>query len=118
MDHVTLGRCIYGIPAPGPGQPSVSVTSIISTSISLSWSVPSGSVVTSYEMMWQRDTSVGCIDVDEDSRTINTNAISTGYTISGLEEDSLYRITVTAVNSIVSIVSNPVTAMTEEAGES
>ena len=108
---------IYGISAPGPGQPRVNVTSITSSSISLSWSVPNGSVVMSYEVMWQRDTSVGCSDEDEDSGTINTNAISTGYTISGLEEDSLYRITVTVVNSIAIIVSETVTAMTGEAGE-
>ena len=98
-------------------MPSVSVVTTTATSISLSWSVPSGSMVTSYEVMWQRDTSVGCSYEDEDSRTINTNSISTGYVISGLEEDSLYRITVTAVNSFGSIASNPVTAMTEEAGE-
>ena len=102
---------------PIPGMPSVTVVTTTATSIILTLSVPSGSVVTSYEVMWQRDTIVGCIDEDEGSRTINTNAISTGYTISGLEEDSLHRITVTAVNSIASIASETVTAMTEEAGE-
>ena len=54
----------YNIPAPGPGQPTVSV-STTSTSISLSWSVPDGSMVTSYEVMWQRDTSGECPDEDE-----------------------------------------------------
>ena len=117
LDHVTLDGCTYHILAPGPGQPSVNVTSITSTSISLSWSVPSGSVVTSYEVMWQRDTSVGCSDEDEASGIINTNSISTSHVISGLEEDSLYRITVTAVNSIANVVSETVTAMTKEAGE-
>ena len=107
----------YNIPAPGPGQPSVTIGTTTATSISLSWSVPSGSVVASYEVMWQRDTSVGCSDEDKGSTTINTNAISTAYAISGLEEDSLYRITVTAVNSIGSIVSETVIVMTEEAGE-
>ena len=58
-----------------------------------------------------------CPDGDEDSTTVTTNNISSGYAISGLEEDSLYRITVTAVNSFASIVSDTVTAMTEEAGE-
>ena len=98
-------------------MPSVTVVTITATSISLSWSVPSGSVVTSYEVMWQRDTSVGCSDEDEGSRTFTTNSISTSYAISGLEEDSLYRITVTAVNSFGSMASNPVPAMIEEAGE-
>ena len=98
-------------------MPSATVGTITATSISLFWSVPSGSVVTSYEVMWQRDTSVGCSDVDEGSGTINTDHITTGYAISGLEEDSLYRINVTAVNSIASVVSETITAMTEEAGE-
>ena len=98
-------------------MPSVSVVTTTATIITFSWSVPSGSVVTSYEVMWQRDTSVGCSEEDGSSRTITTNSISTAIAISGLEEDSLYRITVTAVNSFGSMTSNPVTAMTEEAGE-
>ena len=108
---------IHDVPAPGPGMPSVTVVSTTDTFISLTWSVPSGSVVTSYEVMFQRDTSGECPDEDEGSRTHNTDLISTGYTISGLEEDSLYRITVISVNSIASIVSETVTAMTKEAGE-
>ena len=66
--------------------------------------------------MWQRDTSVGCSDEDEDSTTI-TNG-STSYVIMGLEEDSSYSLTVTAANAAgSSAVSETVTAMTEEAGE-
>ena len=54
-----------------PGQPSITIVrTFTATSISLSWSVPSGSVVTSYEVMWQRDTSGECSDEDEDSATI------------------------------------------------
>ena len=64
--------------------------------------------------MWQRDTSVGCSDEDEDSTTISGG--STSYEIMGLEEDSSYSLTVTAANAAGrSAVS--VTAMTEEAGE-
>ena len=86
------------------------------TTISLSWNVPSGSVVTEYLIEWQRDTSVGCSDEDQDSTTIAGG--STSYTISGLEEDSRYTITVTASNTAGSSeVSNSVTAVTEEAGE-
>ena len=81
-----------------PGQPSTSVTSKTATSISLSWSVPSGSVVDSYEVMWQRDTSGECPDEDEGSTTITDG--STDYTITELEEDSTYIITVTATNFI------------------
>ena len=67
--------------------------------------------------MWQRNTSVGCSDEDEGSSTIITDHTTINYNISGLEEDSLYRITVTAVNSITSVVNETVTVMTEEAGE-
>ena len=63
--------------------PTITVTSTNATSISLSLSVPSDSVVTSYEVMWQRDTSVGCSDEDEGSSTINTDRITTNYNISG-----------------------------------
>ena len=98
-----------------PDQPSVSVASTTSTSISLSWTT-AGSVVTSYEVMWQRDTSVGCSDEDEGSTTITDG--STSYEIMGLEEDSSYSLTVTAANAAGSSeVSETVTAMIEEAGE-
>ena len=70
--------------------------------------------MTEYLIEWQRDTSVGCSDGDQDSTTIT----DTSYTISGLEEDSRYTITVTASNTAGSSeVSNSVTAVTEEAGE-
>ena len=86
----------------------------MATSIFISLSVPTGSVVDSYEVMWQRDTTVGCPDVDEGSHRINT----TLYDIIRLEENSSYIITVTASNSAGSSeVSNTVTAITDEAGE-
>ena len=99
-----------------PGQPSVGDVITTSTSISFSWSVPSGSVVTSYEVRWQRDTSVGCSDEDEGSTTISGGSTSYMHEIMGLEEDSLYRITVTAAN-VAGSSAVSVTAMTEEAGE-
>ena len=98
-----------------PGQPSVSVTSTTATTISLSWSVPSGSVVDSYEVMWQRDTSGDCSDEDEGSMSITDG--STSYMITGRQEDSSYSITVTAVNAAGSSeVSDTVTDTTGEAG--
>ena len=100
---------------PSPGQPSVLVISTTATTISLSWSVPSGSVVDSYEVMWERDTSGECPDEDEGSATITDG--STSYTITGLEEGSSYTITVTATNAAGSVVSDPITGMTGEAGE-
>ena len=56
-----------------------------------------------------------CSDKDMGSTTI-TNG-STSYTITGLEEDSNYTITVTAINAAGSAVSDPITGITEKAGE-
>ena len=72
-------------------------------------------MVDSYEVIRERDISGECPDVDEGSSTITDG--STNYTITGLEEDSSYTITVTATNEAGSVVSVPVTAMTGEAGE-
>ena len=88
-----------------------------SPTISLSWSVPSGSVVTSYVVMWQRDTSV-CPGDDEGSMSVTTADISTSHTITVQQEDSDYSITVAAINVAgSSALSNAVTATTGEAGE-
>ena len=81
------------------------------TSITLSGCVPSDSVAESYEVTWQRDTSLECPDEDSGMAT------SVGE-ITGLEEDSSYSITVRAINDAGSSEdSNTVTAMTLEAGE-
>ena len=97
------------------GQPSVVVGTRTATSISLSWRSPSGLAVTSYEVMWQRDTSVGCPNRDEGS--VSTS--STNYDIMGLEKDSRYSLTVLAPNGASSsAVCNSVTVMTDEAGTS
>ena len=74
-------------------------------------------MVTSYEVMWERDTSLKCTGFSDVGSTTITDG-STSYDITGLEEDSTYSITVTASNSAgSSVVSNTVTAMTMEAGE-
>ena len=97
------------------GQPTaVMVNSITPTTICLSWTAANGTVE-NYEVIWARDTSGECSDVDEGSATISSS--STSYTISGLQEDSNYTITVRATNTAGSAVSVPVTAMTGEAGE-
>ena len=86
------------------------------TSISLSWT-SAGSVVTSYEVMWETDDIGGCSGGSDMGSTTITDG-STSYDIMGLEEDSSYTITVTASNSAgSSAVSNTVTEMTLEAGE-
>ena len=106
--HVAFFYCLAV-----PGQPSVSVTSTTATSISLTWSVPSGSVVASYEVMW---TSEECPDdVDEGSATITDG--STSHTIESLSKGSSYTITVTATNSAGTAPSDSETAETEEDSE-
>ena len=91
------------------------VGSTAATTISLSWT-SAGSVVDSYEVMWQRDTSGDCPDEDEGSMSITDG--STSYMITGLEEESSYSIAVEAINSIGMATSNTATGMTQEAGMS
>ena len=83
--------------------------------ISLSWT-SAGSVVASYEVMWQRDTSVGCSDEDEGSTTITDG--STNYEIMGLAGISSYTISVRASNEAGTALSNTLTVMTTAAGTS
>ena len=98
--YATFSLCVYIVPA--PGQPSVSaVTSITATSISLSWSVPSGSVVTSSEVMW-REASSGTSEGTSGSLT------GTSYTIDQLESTTDYTITVTVSNTAGSTDSQPI----------
>ena len=101
-----------------PPAPVLSETpTVTATTITITGSVPSGSVVTGFVVEWQRDTSVGCSDEDEDR--VSVNGAFTSYTITGLEPGNRYTITVTVSNSAGSSgVSNTVTAMTEETGES
>ena len=67
----------------------------------------------SYEVMWERDTSVGCPAEDEDSRMLNGS--TTSYHITKLEENSSYRITLVEFTG-TNEVRNSTTAMTMEAG--
>ena len=73
-------------------------TSPSSTAITITGSVPSGTVVTGFEVRWQRDTSVGCSDKDEDTIP-ETGAFPNSYQISGLEPGNRYTITVTVSNA-------------------
>ena len=84
-----------------PGQPSVNVTSITSTSISLSWSVPSGSVVTSYEVMWRPLSDGG-------GSGTSGSITSTSYTIQELESNTVYSVTVTVTTVAGSTVSQTI----------
>ena len=101
-----------------PGQVMLNdVSTTTATSISLSWSVPTDSVVTQYLVEWQRDTSVGCSDEDQGNTTI-TDGSTVSYDILELEENSRYMVTVTASNSAGSSgASNSVNGTTLVAGE-
>ena len=94
-----------------PGQPSIREVSTTAATISLSWSVPSESVVTSYEVMWQRSSSSAGTSGEI------TNS-STSYTIEGLESDTLYSITVRVANAAGSTDSPLVYVTTSKEGKS
>ena len=114
---ITLGKndihcvqwklCISYPSVPAPGQPSIIVTSITSTSISLSWSVPSGSVVTSYEVMW-RALSRGDEANDDGGSGTSGSITSTSYTIQELESNTIYSVSVTVTNIAGTTVSQPI----------
>ena len=103
------GNVWMSIPSsdPAPGQPRVTVISSTATTIFLSWSVPSGSVVESYEVTWERE------GIRSSTTIING---STNYTIRGLELEANYTITVAASNGAGIAVSDPVTGTTGRAG--
>ena len=93
------------------------IVSVSSTTITITGSVPSDTVVTGFEVRWQRDTSVGCSDEDEDTIS-ETGAFPNIYQISGLEPGNRYTIELTVFNASGSAsVSNSLTATTLETGE-
>ena len=94
--------------------PVVTVVSKTPTTIQLCWT-SSGSLVESYEVVWKRDTSGECSVVKVGKTTITDG--STCYSITKLEEDSSYTITVAESNAAGSAVSEPVTGTTLEAGK-
>ena len=80
----------------------MTVGTITPTSVSLTWT-GAGSDVDSYAVLWRKDGVTKNATITDRSNR---------YTISGLEEDSSYVITVTATNAAGSAVSDPITALT------
>ena len=78
--------------------PVVTADSTTATTISLYWT-SGGSEGVSYEVDWQRITTGECDDEDEGNATLVGGSM-TSYTVTGVQEDSSYTITVTASNSI------------------
>ena len=73
--------------------------------------------MTGFEVKWQKDTSVGCSDEDEDTIS-EIGAFPNSYQISGLEPGNRYTITVTVSNAAgTAPASNSVTGTTLETGE-
>ena len=99
-----------------PGKPAVVSGSSTDTSISLSWSVPGGSVVTSYQLEWSYDK---CSDDPVENRTtINTNSTMYHLILSDLRPDTNYTISVSANNSVGESSHEIVFVDTKEASKS
>ena len=82
------------------------------TTITITGTVPTGSVETGFVVQWQRDTSVGCSYSNQRILTVNQN-FSGSYRITGLEPGNRYTITVRVFNTAGSgPISNTVTATT------
>ena len=72
--------------------------------------------MTGFVVRWQRDTSVGCSNVD--TRNITLPGRFSRYVITGLEPGNRYSISVREYNGAGSgPVSNTVTALTDESGK-
>ena len=102
------------ISSSAPLAPILTVT-VTSTTVTVTGSVPRSMAETGFVVEWQRDTSVGCSDVNED--TISVTGPFTSYTITGLEPGNSYLVSVRVYNSLGSAPTSTVSAMTEEEGE-
>ena len=80
---------IFYISVPVPGQVNVIVSAITATSISLSWSVASGSVARS-EVVWR--------ETDRGTESSSGSLTGASYTIDQLESTTIYTVTVRASN--------------------
>ena len=114
------GNCAFCVFLSVPSAAVLSgTTSPSSTAITITGSVPSGTVVTGFEVRWQRDTCPGEGEMAMRMGTITEDTAFTGsYEISGLEPGNRYTITVTVSNAAgTAPASNSVNGTTLETGE-
>ena len=79
-----------------PGRPSIDENVTNTTSVSITWSIPTGSVVSKYTVEWSSGS--WCPDGDaENSFTLLDGPMS--YTISNLTPGTWCNVSVTATNS-------------------
>lgn len=95
-----------------PGQPHL-ITENGTSSISLTWSYPSGSEVTSILVEWS---SNQCSGDGLDGNTLITDG-STNYDILNLRSDTSYTLSLTARNSAGSSPTEQMTVYLEETGK-
>ena len=93
---------------------SLGLSSTTSTTILITWN-SFGQEVDNYVVMWERDTSGDCPDVDSGNDTIPGG--STDYIIRNVEEDSKYFIAVKAISPAGSAGRLEVSGTTLKAGE-
>ena len=119
---VSIGGYLYVITcdifSTVPSAPVVNTSpAVTSDTITITGSVPNGSVVTGFVVQWHRNTSVGCSNTNMGSVTVTDNSF-TGYIVGGLVPGNKYIITVTGFNAAGSgPVSNAISAMTHETGK-
>ena len=91
-----LGHSPHSSSVPGPVA-YVSGLSASATSVALSWTPPliTNGVLTSYHIEYQSATGSGISDNGE----VNCSASITSYNVTGLEENTLYHLTVSAETS-------------------
>ena len=89
------------------------VMNTANSSVFLSWSIPSGSVVTCFEVKWSSDQCLSKLD----ERSVIASNTSTTYTIPHLRAGTSYNITVSAINSAGTSPSHTMTVDTEEKRE-
>ena len=96
-----------------PGQPVIESGEITATTISISWSVPSGFVAEYYEIEWS---SHKCPGAQTQRNAIMTGA-ATNFTIPELRAGTEYNVLVIAINPAGNFTTNVLSIHTLEMGE-